>query len=163
MNMQIGEQLSLFDEMVLMSNDRVTAKDHFNAEELEQAVVYKHHWYKKYILYFETIDGHEKAEHWQVNSDLALLEGNRVFYKDGFCYPFMKIFDSEKKALRFYMDKKAEKDSKFVLSEPPYKKGSVVEVQKNENCLFQDMFRINDIFGCKEYVKNNSLRTSCGR
>jgi len=145
----------LFDQIPIVEKCVKQDADSYFAEDLRRNAIKEHSWYKRYILYMDKHDdGSEKPEYWRTKADLALLSGNRVYYKEPFTYPFMEVFDSEVKAERFYLAKLSELDKMYVLSEPPYKKGSTVEVIKTDKCNFEDMFRCEGkhMYSCKEYA-----------
>ena len=148
-------QVSLFDEefkdvMPFEENSKSIIKESYTAEELKELEIKGHHWYRKYILYYDELPNGEKVpQFWQASASLALLRNNMVFYRNG-SWGFLKILDNNKQAMDFYKAKLKEYDE---YNFKPH--NTDVDRICNFNCEYIDVRKTElcDSYACEDFIK----------
>lgn len=148
------EQLSLLFE----DDGKEKIKEFYSSEDLKKMIIAGYHFEKDYILYF--IDQEKNIwETWHLTSDIALLNENMVYYKEDFSYPFLKKFSSHNEVMKFYNSELKKIMEVYKKNEEPYEKGDNIQVIRNEDIRFSDMYLYDEEnmkYGQNEYVERRN-------
>lgn len=154
--LSIDTQMSFFDEefkdiIPVEADPKILVKESYTAEELRDLEIKGHHWYRKYILYYDELpNGQKIPKFWQASASLALLRNYMVFYRNG-GWGFLKILNNNKQAMDFYKSKLKEYDE---YNFKPH--SSDVERVCNFECEYIDVRKTElcDSYACEDFIKS---------